>query len=271
MPPPSLSIDTAAPIARPRSGSVTSLYDDEDFAGSPPDNLSEAELCRIREDVATLTGAAVRLLAVDADLTLFRVHTGGKWRGTPEGLSRHIRPLFLALIPEALAAGLLVAIVTFSPQARLIHEAIMVAMPDVDVSDMIVRGGQRQIVCENGDLADPAVCEGARKQKHIASVLDCLCARGTRLQPDEIVLVDDDLFNVEEARDHGMRGALFNLDSTAKLPRPRRRGSVMEMESAAKLEESIETVPSIQAMRRARSMPLEEAPVGQYCRSAEGM
>ena len=51
----------------------------------------------MQEDVASLAATDVRLLAVDADLTLFRVHTGGQWRGTPEGLSKHIRPLFLVL------------------------------------------------------------------------------------------------------------------------------------------------------------------------------
>jgi len=195
MPPPALSIDTAAPVARGRSGSVSSLCDDEGLPPTPED-LTEAEIRKIKEDVATLAASDVRLLAVDADLTLFRVHTGGKWRGTPEGLARHIRPLFLALIPEALAAGLHVAIVTFSPQALLIHQALMVSMPDADLSEVIVRGGQRQIVCETGELANPSA-EGARKQKHIASVLECLYSRGAAVRPDEIVLVDDDLFNVE--------------------------------------------------------------------------
>ena len=134
----------------------------------------------------------------------------------------------------------------------------------------MVRGGQRQIVCENGDLAD-ITAEGARKQKHIASVLDVLYQRGFSVRPDEIVLVDDDLFNVEEARDHGMRGALFNLESTAKLPRPRRRGSVVEMEAAAQAAARHEEARQLRGstppmagrigLARAKSMPLEEVPL----------
>jgi len=141
------------------------------------------------------------------------------------------------LIPEALAAGLHVAIVTFSPQAKLIHEAIEHALTQLlrdktpDLRDIMVRGGQRQIVCETGDLAEENV-EGARKQKHIASVVEAWQQRGVPMRSDEIVLVDDDLFNVEEARDHGMRGALFNLETTAKLPRARRRGSCTDLSEA---------------------------------------
>jgi len=101
-----------------------------------------------------------------------------------------------------------------------------------------------------------------------------LYQRGFSIRPDEIVLVDDDLFNVEEARDHGMRGALFNLEATAKLPRPRRRGSVVEMEAAAQaaarfeearqLRESAGSAPGQPprlGLTRAKSMPLEEDPV----------
>jgi len=252
-------------MPRVRSNSIDCepVYEEDESTVACPE-LTLVELTRIQEDVASLAATDVRLLAVDADLTLFRVHTGGQWRGTPEGLSKHIRPLFLALIPEAIAAGLHIAIVTFSPQARLIHEAVSIAMPDLDFSNLIVRGGQRQIICENGDLADAASCEGARKQKHIASVLDCLYNRGTPVRPDEIVLVDDDLFNIEEARDNGMRGALFSLEQTSKLPRARRRGSVMEMESAPKIEVTAESPMTPQRppmMRRTKSLPLEEDPL----------
>lgn len=265
--PPNLVIDTSCPI-RSRSGSVDSL-------DGAPEELSPADLSRLKDDVANLIANDILLVAVDADLTLFRVHTGGKWKGSPEGLSRHIRPLFRAFIPECLAAGLHVAIVTFSPQAQLIREALQIALPETDLSGVLVRGGQRQVVCEDGELADVSHWDGGRKQKHIGSVVERLSARGQLIRPQEIVLVDDDLFNVEEARDHGMRGALFNLDGVSRLPRPRRRGSVAELECRAEgMQEDGERtsgeIRRLPAMARAKSMPLEEAPLGDYCASAEG-
>jgi len=265
MPPPALVIDTAC-RPRARSGSVSSLEDED-----PQLAMSPEDVVRIQEDVAFLIENNVRLVAVDADLTLFRIHTGGKWRGTPEGLARHVRPLFRVFIPECIQAGLRVAVVTFSPQAQLIREALDFALPDVDLSDLLVRGGQRQVMCENGELANVEHWDGSRKQKHIGSVVDCLEERGECLVPQEIVLVDDDLFNVEEARDHGMRGSLFNLDCTVRIQRPRRRGSIVELDVLARsASKHVETTAP--KMVRAKSMPPDEvASPSEYCLSAEGI
>jgi len=128
------------------------------------------------------------------------------------------------------------------------------------------------VVCENGDLADTAHWDGARKQKHIGSVVDTLSARGSHVRPHEIVLVDDDLFNVEEARDHGMRGALFNLEATSKLPKARRRSSLSELDGSREGAEAsvAATAAARPAMNRTRSMPPEEPPPGEFCLSAEG-
>jgi len=264
MPPP-LSIDTHAPLSiRTRSDSVSSQEEEEDMS-----ELSAHELRKVKEDVAHLVAGDVRLVAIDADLTLFCVHTGGKWRGSAEELSLRIRPLFKALIRECVTVGLHVAIVTFSPQAQLIRDALLVAIPDVDLSDLLVRGGQRKVVCENGDLADTSHWDGARKQKHIGSVIDTLSARGANVRPDEIVLVDDDLFNVEEARDHGMRGALFNLESTQKLPTARRRSSLSTPESTPRGGDEGAKSPPRLSMMRSRSMPPEESAFGSSCLSAD--
>jgi hypothetical protein len=48
----------------------------------------------------------VNFLALDFDLTIIDVHTGGRWPGTPADLRRRIRPLFNLLIPAAISNGL---------------------------------------------------------------------------------------------------------------------------------------------------------------------
>ena len=75
--------------------------------------------------VAHLKHLGVALLAIDFDLTLVSEHTGGRWIDSSEELSKYVRSFFLKLIPIALEEGLLVAIVTFSPQVSLIKEVLI--------------------------------------------------------------------------------------------------------------------------------------------------
>merc|ERR1711988_25703 len=110
--------------------------------------------------------------------------------------------------------GLEVAIVTLSQQANLVSKVLRLSMPrDCDTARIAVRGGQRRLVKEDGELACPEV-EGARKQRHIASVLESRCARGeSALQPHRVLLIYDDSMNVQEALESGTRALLFSPDN----------------------------------------------------------
>ena len=66
--------------------------------------------------MCALHNTGINLLAVDFDLTLVDVHTGGCWAGSVAALASRVRPYMKQLVDDALSAGLYVAIVTFSPQ-----------------------------------------------------------------------------------------------------------------------------------------------------------
>ena len=73
----------------------------------------------------------LRLLCLDFDRTILRVHTSGCYEGPPEALVQQVRREFADLIQVALAAGTSVAVVTFSPQAALIRGLLHSVMPAV--------------------------------------------------------------------------------------------------------------------------------------------
>ena len=89
------------------------------LVGPPPYSLPSPSLTASCSAAVThLLSSSINFLALDFDLTILSVHTGGAWPGTPEELSRHVRPVFYRLIEAALEANLAVAVVTFSPQVR---------------------------------------------------------------------------------------------------------------------------------------------------------
>jgi len=53
--------------------------------------------------INTMLKAGINFLALDFDLTIVDVHTGGVWPGTPSELAQHIRPIFHSLITSALS------------------------------------------------------------------------------------------------------------------------------------------------------------------------
>lgn len=72
-----------------------------------------------------LAQAGIKLLAIDFDLTLVSTHTGGVWSKGAEHLAQHVRPSMKQLILTAMMDGIHVAIVTFSPQVRLLCSGLL--------------------------------------------------------------------------------------------------------------------------------------------------
>lgn len=81
--------------------------------GPPPSPSARAAEEVARKVVVKLVEAGINFLALDFDLTVLDIHTGGRWGGSPEELSTHIRPFFYYLIPMAIANG---------RQPRLVHD-----------------------------------------------------------------------------------------------------------------------------------------------------
>ena len=84
----------------------------------------------------------VKVLAIDFDLTIINVHTGGKWKESSHELSNCVRPLFKSLIPAANESGILIAVVTFSRQVDLIKEVLLESMENNEFVEFIpIEGG----------------------------------------------------------------------------------------------------------------------------------
>ena len=150
----------------------------------------------------------IRLLALDWDLTVLKIHTKNKWWGPAEELAKHIRPLFKHLMEQAIAAEITVAIVTFSEQTRYIRDALTHCLPNGGAG-IIIRGGDgswdstdifntyfdRDLV--TNDDEDPGH-NAYGKLPHLASAMREVERRtsGMSIERDDILLVDDDNRNI---------------------------------------------------------------------------
>ena len=148
-----------------------------------------------------LRRAGVRLICADFDLTFIGIHTGGVWQKTPEALSKTVRPCLRDLLGAALESGLHVAVVTFSPQGKLISEVLASAFPTAS-KRIIVRALDRSWRYDGDGNADG-------KLPHVASVVeDISLARGETLAKKNVMLIDDDAKNIEKALNTGINAVL---------------------------------------------------------------
>uniref|UniRef100_A0A7S3NHG0 FCP1 homology domain-containing protein n=1 Tax=Aureoumbra lagunensis TaxID=44058 RepID=A0A7S3NHG0_9STRA len=159
-----------------------------------------------------------RMICVDFDLTLIRIHTGGNWQKTAENLSKCVRPCMIQLLQESVACGLHVAIVTFSSQTSLIHEVLSLIVPE-QANKIIVRALDRSWAY-NGDGSHDG------KLPHMASAVEEVYQNhGDLLAKKDVLLIDDDPLNVQSA---------LNAGITAVLCRP--------SEATASIEKGIKTL-----------------------------
>eukprot|EP00953_Heterococcus_sp_UTEX-ZZ885_P031895 16689-Heterococcus_DN1.PRE.7 len=117
----------------------------------------------------------INLVAVDFDMTMVDVHTGGRWQSGEAELAQRIRPFFRAFIPKAAEHGLHVAVVTFSEQTKLIRSVLRAAFGKVIAANIVVRGSDATWSYEG-------VGSKAGKQQHIASAVEELTMTFTTLR-----------------------------------------------------------------------------------------
>ncbi|CAM9361024.1 unnamed protein product [Pylaiella littoralis] len=160
----------------------------------------------------------VNFLALDFDLTILDIHTSGRWPGTPEQLAQRIRPFFQALIPVAVAAGMYVGVVTFSPQVSMISSVLKAAFPDV-ASQIPIRGDDFSWEYEGRGATDgKQVREGPHadvarvpKHSHMASAAEELTqTHAASITRASTLLVDDDVNNVKIALSEGVKSVWCN-------------------------------------------------------------
>ena len=158
-----------------------------------------------------LRESELRLICLDFDQTLVRIHTRGEWDNSVEALAQHWRQSFTSIIQVALAAGTHVAVVTFSPQAALIRALLHTVLSPELAAAIQLR------------TADPAEMwagvpglpvRQAGKLHHIASAWEC-CGLGEATSCDwrSVMLVDDDRLNIDTAEHWGARTVLIWPDA----------------------------------------------------------
>ena len=85
-----------------------------------------------RSVVRCMTRKGVKLLALDFDMTILSIHTGGTWKGAIARLAQLVRPCYRALIEAVLEnnSGLHVCVVTYSSQLGVIEELFKFILPN---------------------------------------------------------------------------------------------------------------------------------------------
>lgn len=165
------------------------------------------------ELVELLRDAGVNFLAVDFDLTLVDVHTGGQWQGSAGELGEHVRSTFRELLPLALEASINVAIVTFSPQTELIRAVICEAFGREAERRIVVRG-------QDGSWSYRGSGDHNGKQAHMASAAQEVMRRtGCAVARKTTLLIDDDMQNVQAALDNYVPAVLCKPDRPQDLER----------------------------------------------------
>mmetsp|Transcript_18144 Transcript_18144/g.33524 ORF Transcript_18144/g.33524 Transcript_18144/m.33524 type:complete len:755 (+) Transcript_18144:399-2663(+) len=193
------------------------------------------------EQVNICKAHGIKMLALDFDNTFVDTHTKGAWAYSSRELQGHIRPLFRSLIPAIFKQGLVLSIVTFSPQVDLIKDLLLLTFPSE------IRLGENTFVCgSHRDLSasapGPSVLHSmdvaqtpvptrqssnfcvtdawlsptrTGKKNHITKVCNEYSdSTGRRIPPEQVLLVDDDLSNILAARKTQMPAIWFQADDS---------------------------------------------------------
>lgn len=165
---------------------------------------------RCKDAVSRLTKLNINFLALDFDYTILDVHTGGRFKGSIEELCSHVRPMFIHLISAAHAAGIKIAVVTFSPQTQFIAEVLENFFPFA--SEIIIRGRDQSWSYEGNGMKDG-------KQAHMASAVEELMTNDDTLNitRSSTLLVDDDDSNIKLALREGVRAILLDPHNSSSL------------------------------------------------------
>ncbi|XP_077986735.1 uncharacterized protein LOC144441080 [Glandiceps talaboti] len=165
-----------------------------------------------RQIIRQLQCKGVKVLALDFDETILKVHTFGSWTRSASLLAQHVRPSMVSLISQALEDGLHVCVVTFSGQISLIRDVLQLTLPRTrDVSKILIRGSTSDW---NAVLDIPN--EG--KLQHIASaVAELSVQHKMTIEPEQVCLLDDDNNNVDTAKKFGHLAFLVTKGFTLEV------------------------------------------------------
>ncbi|KAG3103752.1 hypothetical protein PI124_g12714 [Phytophthora idaei] len=173
------------------------------------------------EAAAGLKSAGAKLVCIDFDATFVTVHTGGLWAGTPATLRTHVRRFFELLVPLLCESGVNVAIVTFSPQVRLIRDVLHLCFNPEITAQLVIRGDDRTWTLthdQTGTFLPLWQTDGHHLDRKfklpfmISAALEVQRRSGGQsvIRNRDTVLVDDDVVNIRVANDSGVVGVYFD-------------------------------------------------------------
>ena len=141
----------------------------------------------IDEVMERIRSLRINFIAIDFDQTLIDIHTGGVYTGSFHDIVPHVRPIFIELITAALqdtstlttsntaaansdnatsaAAGIHIAIVTYSKQPTLIRSILEHVFGMEMASKIMIRGNDKSWKYEGNGMKDG-------KQSHMASAVE---------------------------------------------------------------------------------------------------
>jgi len=155
--------------------------------------------------VRMMVKSNIHLLAIDFDMTILNIHTGGEWEGGAEKLQKHVRNEFKCLIQTSLERGIFVAVASFSKQEELILSVLKEFIPEHHYSRVSVKGGNNY-----------PESTGKKRQMQLALEDFSKMSNDKAFVPnDAILLIDDDLYNVEQCAYEGHRCIHFDPEKRA--------------------------------------------------------
>ncbi|GBG25420.1 Hypothetical Protein FCC1311_016382 [Hondaea fermentalgiana] len=164
---------------------------------------------------AGLKRSHVRLLAIDFDDTLLSLHTHSTWELGPSKLAAAVRPFFMELLPAVLRKGIIVSIVTFSSQRRLIHQTLREAFGQTVARQILIRGMDGSWTPTPNQCAPKSwhSCSRRGKTDHVLNIVSKIYADSdVEVTPEQVLLLDDSRLNVMQARYDGINA--FQYDSS---------------------------------------------------------
>jgi 2-hydroxy-3-keto-5-methylthiopentenyl-1-phosphate phosphatase len=172
----------------------------------PKSSMIDSSIKRLQE-------VGVNFLAVDFDMTILSVHTGGRWDKSAEELIQHIRPEFDQLLNACVANDIKIAVVTYTAQVTLVRAVLENILGPEQASRIPVRGADRS-------WSYQGVGSQERKLGHIASAVEELEQSGeVEITKNTTLLIDDDRKNIRCALEDGVRAIWFNPDKPHHLLR----------------------------------------------------
>jgi predicted HAD superfamily phosphohydrolase YqeG len=198
---------------------------------SPQDQDLKTKAARVVEHLRSI---GIRMVAIDFDRTILKIHTGGVWRGTLEELQQQVRPELATLIQtidrynkehekqqqhqQQSSSRLHMAVVTFSGQVSFVGGVLQSILPE-SYQAIPIRGEDDSWREPHPNLgwwpADADVNYDSAKQSHMLSAWQALESKN--ISKEATVLIDDDAFNVQVAKTNGVRGVVLYPQNPGKM------------------------------------------------------